>query len=212
VKKRVMLLLTLVSTASGAQRFDARVTTAAVGGGVDRGGWLVSAYGGWPWFGARGQWGAADRLALQVGVDSALATRWRPYAGVSVALVRAEHFRLSGEASFGWLLQTGVFARRGPSAEVRLRLAVPLGRVAPYVSLATQYTALFDRTTVETAGGDRSSLSLRQELTFMGTAGIAVAVSRHFGFEVGVGLPWVDAPNSLSLPLVFVGLHGGSAP
>jgi hypothetical protein len=89
---------------------------------------------------------------------------------------------------------------------------VPLGRWTPYLSLATQYTALFDRVVIESAAGEQTSFRYRQELSFIGTAGLAFSFSRSCGVDVGVGWPWIDAPQSVSLPMVFVGIHGGHAP
>jgi hypothetical protein len=118
---------------------------------------------------------------------------------------------LSGEPSVRWLLQRGEFTKLGSSAELRLRMALKFGRLVPFITLATQLTALADRTIIEGANGSRTEWSVRHELTFIGDLGLAIAITRGFGLEFGVGYPWYDAPNSVPLPRFFLGLHLGAA-
>ncbi len=185
-------------------------TLDAVGGGARPGAWGALAWGGWPWFGARAHLGVLDRLAVHAGFDSALGFRWRPFVGVGVRFVDAAHFRLTGEPSIGWLAQRGTFTKLGPSVELRLRMTLPFGRWVPFVLLATQYALLPDRTTIDGAAGQRVEWSFRHELTFVGTLGLAVAITRSFGVELAVGWPWVDVP-AFGLPAFSLGIHYGSA-
>lgn len=167
--------------------------------------WLASATAGYPWWGVRLQLGLRHGLSPLVEVQTALARRWRPAAGLSMLWVNLPRLRIGGEALLGWLFQSGELGRRGPNAELRVRIAAPLRRIAPYIMLGSQHTLLADRTTVIRASGEERSWSLRGEWTGWGTVGVAVPITRRVGLDLGVDLTWVDAPETIAIP----GAHGG---
>lgn len=195
-------------------RFAGAAVYDLVGGGSRRGHWAGLVYGGWPWVGVRAQVGVGPR-ALVVGVDAEAARFQRLRLGAFVGLrwVDRPRVRLTGETALGWVFQGGVLDQRGPNLELRVRLALPSGRVAPYLMAATGHTLLTDRTIVETADGETRDLSFRHAWTPRATIGLAVAITRAIGLEVGVDLFWADAPRRLpALPGIHAGLaFGGGA-
>lgn len=180
-----------------------------LGGGAHQGRWAASAQGGWAWSAVRAQYGVASRLALVAQVETALGARWQPAAGVGVRLVDARHLRLSAEALLGWLVQTGEVTARGPTAELRLRLAVPIGRAVAWVVLGTRHALLPDRTTIERAAGTEIAWSLRHEWTPWIGAGVGVVITRGFGLSVGIDYGWIGAPDSIVIPGFHLALHFG---
>ncbi len=177
----------------------------AAQGVSSEGRWLASATAGYPWWGVRLQLGLRHGLSPLVEVQTALARRWRPAAGLSMLWVNLPRLRISGEGLLGWLFQAGELNRRGPNAELRVRVAVPLRRLAPYVMLGSQHTLLADRTTIVRPGGEERSWSLRGEWTGWGTVGLAIPITTRVGLDLGVDLTWVDAPQTIAIP----GAHGG---
>ncbi len=177
----------------------------AAQGVSSEGRWQASATAGYPWWGVRLQLGLRHGLSPVVEVQTALARRWRPAAGLSMLWVNLPRLRIGGEALFGWLFQAGELSRRGPNAELRVRVAVPLRRLAPYVMLGSQHTLLADRTTIVRPGGEERSWSLRGEWTGWGTVGLAIPITTRVGLDLGVDLTWVDAPETIAIP----GGHGG---
>lgn len=177
-----------------------------------RGGWAAGLQLGWPWFGLRAQVGVASRLAVLLEVETALAQRWRPAVGLSLRWVDRPHVRLGGEVLLGWLAQGEPLVRRGPSGELRMRLAFPVGRVAPYLSLGTQHTALPDRTRVIGANGTDTQWSARHEWTPRASVGLAIVCTRHVAIDLGVDLAWVDAPRTIALPGFHLGALFGGGP
>ncbi|MDC0667239.1 hypothetical protein [Nannocystis radixulma] len=205
------------TTSSGAERAIRRVRFAEaavfdmVGGGSRAGTWAGQVYGGYPWLGARGQVGVGPR-GLAVGVDLEMARfrRFRPAAVLALRWVDRKRLRLTGELLLGYLVQVGELARKGANAELRIRLAFPTGRVAPYVMLGTSHTLLADRTTTITAAGETRDLSFRHEWMPRATVGLAVALTRAIGLELGVDLAWYDAPTRTpSIPGFHLGLAFG---
>jgi len=185
-----------------------------VGGGSRPRTWAGHVYGGYPWLGARGQVGVGPRaLAVGVDVEAARLRRFRPALLVAMRWVDRPRVRLSGELLLGWLVQTGELARRGPNVELRLRLAVPTGRAAPYLMLGTSHTLLTDRTTVVTAAGDTRDLAFRHEWMPRATIGVAVAITKQVGLDLGIDLAWYDAPSRTpSIPGFHVGIAFGGGP
>ena len=177
-----------------------------------RGGWAGAVQLGWPWFSARGQVGVARRLALVLEVETALARRWRPAFGVSLRWVDRRHVRLGGELLLGWLVQGEPLVRRGPSGELRMRVAFPVGRFAPYLSLGTQHAVLPDRTRIVGAAGTDTQWSARHEWTAKASVGLAVVCTQHLALDLGVDLAWVDAPRTISLPGFHLGVLFGGGP
>lgn len=195
-------------------RFAEAAVYDMVGGGSRRGNWAGHAYAGWPWFGVRAQGGVGPR-ALSVGLDveTARFERLRVAALVAMRWVDRLRVRLAGEALLGYVAQGGALAQRGPNAELRVRLAFPSGRVAPYLMLATAHTLLTDRQVIETARGESRDLSFRHAWTPRATVGVAVVVSRSIGLEAGIDLFWANAPTRTpALPGIHAGLvFGGGA-
>lgn len=192
-------------------RFAEAAVFDAVGGGSHRRAWAGQVYGGYPWLGARGQVGVGPRgLAVGLDLEMARLRRFRPAAVLALRWIDRERLRLTGELLLGYLVQTGELARRGPNAELRIRLAFPTGRVAPYVMIGTSHALLADRTTVITASGETRDLSFRHEWMPRATVGLAVAITREVGLEVGVDLAWYDAPRRTpSIPGFHLGLVFG---
>ncbi len=180
-----------------------------VGGGSRKGDWAVEASAGFPWQRVRAQLGVGRGLTPLLELDSVLARRFRPAAGLGLRWVDRPHVRLTGEVLLGWDWQrTPELRRRGPNGELRLRLAFPVRRVAPYLVAASRHTLLMDRTTVATAGGDEVSWSARQSWILWGQLGLAIAITEHVGLDIGIDFPWVEPP-SISIPGVHVGVIVG---
>ncbi len=117
-------------------------------GGPAKGAWGVSVQGGYPWFTLRALVGVGARLAPLFELETALGRRFTTSLGLSLAWVNRPYFRLSGEVLLGWLLQEGEISRRGPSGELRLRMAIPTRRVVPYLVLGTRHALLPSRTRI----------------------------------------------------------------
>jgi len=181
-----------------------------VGGGSRKGDWAVELSGGTPWQRVRTQLGIGKGLTTLIEMDTVLGRRFRPAAGVGLRWIDRPHVRMSGELLLGWDWQlTPDRQRRGPNGELRMRLAFPVGRVAPYLVLATRHTLLMDRTTLETAAGPEVSWDARQAWIAWGSLGLVVAINEHVGLDFGIDFPWVDPPTP-SIPGLHVGvLFGG---
>ncbi|PRP90436.1 hypothetical protein ENSA5_65280 [Enhygromyxa salina] len=176
-----------------------------VGGGGRPGDWAVELSGGWPWQRLRAQMSFAHGLTPLVELETALGRRWRPAVGLGLRWVDRPHVRLSGEVLFAWLFVTPeAVAKRGPQGELRLRLAFPVRRVAPYLTLGSRSTALVDRRRIEGATGIETSRSARHNWTGWATVGLAIAITEQVGVELGVDYPWVDYPT-IPIP----GFHAG---
>jgi len=177
-----------------------------VGGGGRPGDWGLELSGGYPWQRLRAQMSFAHGLTPIVELESALARRWRPAVGLGLRWVDRPHVRLSGEVLFAWLfVLPEEIAKRGPQAELRLRLAFPVRRVAPYLTLASRSTALVDRTRIERATGVETTRSARYNWTGWATVGLAVAITEQVGIELGIDYPWVDYPT-IPIPGFHLGL------
>lgn len=175
-------------------------------GNSRRGEWALELSAGFPWQRLRVQGGLGHRLSLAAELDSALGRRLRPALGLSLRWVDRPHVRLSGELLLGWQwVLTPELAARGPSGELRMRLAFPIRRVAPYLVLGSRHTLLPDRTTIVDAEGTRVDWSVRHRWTGWGSAGLVVALGQHVGLDFGLDFPWVDAPTP-SIPGVHLGL------
>lgn len=181
----------------------------AVGGAPARHDYVLSAQGGWAFSTLRAQVGLTKRLAFLGEVESVLLLRNRPMMGVGMRWVDRPRIRITGDALVGWLFQNSEQIRRGPNAELRLRVAVPFRRFVPYAVLGTRHALLPDLTTIERAGGTESNWSFRHEWTPWATIGLGFGISRSIGIDVGINYGWVDAPNSIALPGIHAGLHFG---
>jgi len=177
-----------------------------------RGAWAAAVQLGYPWFGLRAQLGLLPRLAILADLETALAQRWRPAIGIGLRWVDRPHFRLGGELLLGWLFQGEPLDRRGPNAEARIRLAVPVGRVAPYLTLGTQHTILPDRTRIIRESGTTTDWSARHEWTLKASLGLVVAITQRVGLDLGIDLAWVGAPNSVGIPGLHLGVLFGGGP
>lgn len=183
----------------------------AVGGAPARGEYVLSLQGGWPFSTARAQIGFTKRLALLAEVESVLFLRNRPMFGVGMRWVDKPHFRMTGDALLGWLFQNAEEIRRGPNAELRIRMAIPLQRFVPYMLLGTRHAFLPDLTTVERASGTDSFWTVRHEWTPWATLGLGFALTPKWGIDLGINYGWVDAPNTIALPGIHAGIHYGGS-
>lgn len=205
-------ILLASSTLFAAEPPSNSVITAAlegVGGTPAKNAVVLTAMGGWPFSSLRAQVGLTHRLALESEVESVVGLRYRPMLGVGMRLANATHLRVTGDALIGWLFQRGEEIRRGPNCEIRLRVAIPMRRFVPYVVLATRHAFLPDLTIIERASGEDRTWSVRHEWTPWGTLGVGFGISRWFGIDVGLDYGWVDAPTSVALPGIHLGLHFG---
>lgn len=194
-------------------RFGESAAFDLIGGGARRrGAWAAGVQLGYPWFGLRAQVGVVPRLAVIAEVETALAQRWRPAVGIGLRWVDRPHLRLSGELLLGWLIQGEPLDRRGPNAEARLRLAIPVGRIAPYLTLGTQHTLLSDRTRIIRASGTTTDWSARHEWTLKASLGLAVAIRPRVGLDFGIDLAWVGAPYSVGIPGLHAAVLFGGGP
>jgi len=178
-------------------------------GGPAKGAWGVSVQGGYPWFTLRALVGVGARLAPLLELETALGRRFTTSLGLSLAWVNRPRFRLSGEVLLGWMLQEGENSRRGPSGELRLRMAIPTRRVVPYLVLGTRHALLPSRTRIERESGTDTSWSVRHEWTPWGTLGIGIRISQQLGIDLAADYGWVDAPSSVAIPGAHLGLHFG---
>lgn len=175
------------------------------GGGARPGDWAVELSGGWPWSRVRAQVGLAHGLTPLVELETALGRRFRPALGLGLRWVDRPHVRLSGEVLFAWLfVNVPELRKRGPQGELRLRLAFPVRRVAPYLTLGTRHTLLTDRSSIERLAGTDITRSYRHNWTGWASLGVVVAITEQVGIELGMDYPWVDSPT-FPIP----GFHAG---
>jgi len=204
---RRMLPLSLTRSTDIHGKIGVEPSTFEVAQGVSsEGRWAASISGGYPWSALRVQLGLRHGLSPLFEVQMALARRWRPAFGLAMLWLDRPRLRISGEGLVGWLFQSGELARRGPNAELRVRIAVPMRRLAPYLMLGSQHTLLTDRTTIIRPGGEERSLSLDGEWTGWATVGLAFAINKRVGIDLGVDLTWVDAPETIAIPGAHAGL------
>lgn len=192
-----------------APRPSDRVMVDQLAGGPRRGAWGVSLQAGYPFFALRALIGVRDGLAPLVELDTALGRRFNASLGVSLAWVQRPHLRLSGEVLLGWLLQESELPRRGPSAELRLRLGAPTRWVMPYLILGTRHAVLPSRTRIQRESGSETQWSARHEWTPTGSLGLGIHLHRRVGLDLGADYAWVDAPQSIAIPGFHIGLHVG---
>lgn len=178
-------------------------------GGPAKGAWGVSVQAGYPWFSLRALLGVGHRLAPLLEVESALGRRFAFSAGLSLAWVDRPHVRLSGEVLLGWMLQETELSRRGPSGELRLRLAFPVRWAVPYLVLGTRHALLPSRTQIIREAGTETQWSVRHEWTPWGSVGLGIRISQRIGLDVAADYGWVDAPASVAIPGVHLGFHFG---
>lgn len=175
------------------------------GGGGRPGDWAVELSGGWPWTRARAQLSLVHGLTPIVEFETALGRRFRPALGLGLRWVDLPHVRLSGEVLLAWLfVPVAELPKRGPQGELRVRLAFPVRRVAPYLTLGTRHAVFTDRTSIERATGTEVTRSYRHNWTGWASVGLVVAITDRVGIELGVDYPWVDYPT-IPIP----GFHGG---
>lgn len=186
-----------------------RLLVDQLGGGANRGAWGVSLLGGFPNFGLRAQLGVAPGLASLLEVETVLGRRLTATLGLSLAWVRRPRVRLSGEVLLGWMVQASELPRRGPSAELRLRLAIPTRWVVPYLVLGTRHALLPSRTRIERESGTDTQWSVQHEWTPTGSIGLGIHIHRNVGLDLGADYGWVDAPGSFALPGFHLALHVG---
>ena len=186
-----------------------RAVMDALGGAPAKRDYVFSLQGGWAFSALRVQAGLTNRLALVTELESVLLLRNRPMIGVGMRWVDRPRLRITGEALGGWLFQNSEEIRRGPNAELRVRVAVPLRRFVPYAVLSTRHALLPDLTTIERASETETSWSFRHEWTPWATIGLGFAITSSIGVDLAINYGWVDAPNTIALPGFHVGLHFG---
>lgn len=203
-------LLGMTGAAAALSLISPRSPTASVlTGGSPDGRWDAGLSVGYPWTRLRVQRGLPGGWTPFVETDTALLTRWRPAVGVSLPWVD-RHWRISGEATAGWLVQTGTLAESGPSASLGLRMGRAHGRVLPYLHAGSEHTVIVDRVVTSLAGGaERIDDTARHAWTLTGALGVGLALGRSWGLDLGLDLPWVDVPK-VSIPGVHLGLQLGA--
>lgn len=200
------LLALWMSVAVAAER-PAHPTAANLLGGSEVEHWDAAVSAGFPWLSARAQVGLPGGWTPLVEVQSALATRWQPAAGVGLRWVD-RRWRVTGEALAGWLFQSGVLARKGPSAELRIKAGRAVGVLQPYAHAGTRHTLLWTKTTVDTVAGAEVSWQAGHEWTLTGGLGLGIAAGPSWGLDLGLDLPWVGVPT-VSIPGVHLGAQFG---
>lgn len=214
---RVLLLLLLAAPALAAPPpevappFLAKgepATFDVLGGGSERGAWAMGVTGGWPWSGIRGQVGAGD-VTMLVSLNTALGRRWEPMVGIGKRLLDRPRGRLSAELLAGATLQVGTLSDFGPRLEGRLRLMGFLGRVAPYFALGAGHTVFLRPT--EQVGLESTSRDVKAEYEWAPTiqGGVAIAITKHVGLDLGLDWIWAGAPFSIALPGIHLGVQFG---
>jgi hypothetical protein len=188
---------------------EERVLVDQLVGGPRRGAWGVSLQGGYPFSSLRALVGVGHGLAPLVEVETALFRRFTGSVGLSLVWVQRPRFRLAGEVLLGWLLQASELPRRGPSAELRIRLGIPTRWVMPYLSLGTRHALLPSRTRIERATGVETGWSVAHEWSPTGSLGLGIHIHRRVALDLGVDQVWVDAPQSVAIPGFHIGLHVG---
>ncbi len=210
---RILLLLLLPTLALAAPREERPAFTKngdpatfdIVGGGSREGAWAVGVSGGYPWSSFRAQLGMRGGLTPLVHLDTALFKRWEPSVGFSGRILDRPRGRLSAELLLGWTIETGEFPKNGPRAAARIRLMGIMGRVAPWFAAATVHTVYVDETIRIDATGQETELTARHEWAPVIEGGVAIAITKHVGIELGVDWHFVGAPERFAIP----GLHFG---
>ena len=198
--------LVCVAIASGTEP-PVSPTAAVLTGASAPGSWDAGVAVGYPWTRVRVQHGLPGGWTHFLEADTALFTRWRPAVGISLPWID-RRWRLSGEATLGWLEQTGTLAERGPSGSLAVRLGRTRGRVVPYLHAGTEHTLLMDRVRVDTADGVVVEDTARHGWTLTGAMGVGVALGSSWGLDVGLDLPWINVPKP-SIPGVHLALQLG---
>ena len=207
----MMLQVLAFSTVAyaGSPTQESGPTAAMLTGASAPGQWDAGLALGYPWTRARVQRGLDNGWTPFVEVDSALYTRTRPAVGMSLPWID-RRWRVSGEATVGWLEQTGTLAERGPSGSLAMRVGRARGRVLPYLHAGTEHTLIMDRVVTDTADGEVIENVARHAWTLTGAMGVGIALGRGWGLDVGLDLPWVDVPRP-SIPGIHLGVQFGGA-
>ena len=186
------------------------VTFDVVGGGSPPAAWAVGLTGGYPWSSLRLQVGLPGGVTPVVSVETAVFRRWEPTAGVSGRFLDGPKGRLSGEILLGWTIEAGEVRRNGPRILGRLRAMAITGRAGPYVALATGHTLYFDDVVTRTRDGDTTERTVSHQWAPVIEAGVAVAILKNVGIEVGFDWHLVGLPDALALPGVHLGVQFGA--
>ncbi len=183
-----------------------------LGGGSPEGAWAIELRGGYPWSSFRGQLGMRGGLTPLVDLQTALFKRWEPSLGFSGRIVDRPRGRLSGELLIGWTIETGEVPKNGPHAVARVRVMGILGRVAPWFAVATGHTVYVDETIRISENATETTLSARHEWAPVVEAGIAIAITKHVGIDLGFDWHFVGAPDRFALPGLHLGVQVGAGP
>ncbi|MFM7203856.1 MAG: hypothetical protein ACKO6N_23995 [Myxococcota bacterium] len=177
-------------------------------GGASEGMWSASLQVGYPWQNMRVQYGLEKGWTPLVEFHSALGVRNAASVGLAKRWVDRRRVRVTGEALFGGLWQTGELAQRGPSGELRIRSGLTAFRVMPYLTLATRHTMLINRTSIEAEEGTSVTYAVGHRWTPSAMFGVATSLGPRFALELGVDVPWIDA-SQLSIPGIHLSLAFG---
>lgn len=183
-----------------------------VGGGSPEGAWAIGLTGGYPWSSLRLQMGMRGGLTPLLALETALFQRWEPGLGFSGRILDRPRGRLSAEVVVGWTVETGEVPQNGPRVQGRLRLLGILGRVGPWMSVSTGHSFYLDETVRISASGEETSIAARHQWSPTVEAGVAIAITKHVGVELGFDWHFVGAPERFALPGLHLGVQVGAGP
>jgi len=179
-----------------------------LGGGSDPGAWAVGLSGGYPWSSLRAQVGTRHITPVLV-LNTALGRRWEPMVGFGKRLLDRPGGRLSAELLVGAAIQTGTLSKRGPRVEGKLRLMGFGGRVAPWLGIGAGHTFHLATTRRTDAAGSSAAVAVEYEWAPVIEGGLAIAITKHIGLDLGLDWHIVGAPNAIALPGVHLGIQFG---
>lgn len=159
---------------------------------------------GTAWQGFRVQHGFSDTWGWLVEAQSVSWQRWQPSVGLS-AIWYEGPMRITGTILGGWLTQTGPFPWNGPSAEARIQISRPYGRVRPWLLLGSKHSMGYLRTEIQTQDELLIDDTLLTEWTMTGSMGLAIGVHKGWEINLGLDMPWVNYPN-ITIPGAHVAI------
>ena len=164
---------------------------------------------GTAWQGFRIQHGFSDTWGWIIEAQSVSWERWQPSVGLS-AIWYEGPMRITGSILGGWLTQTGPFPWNGPSAEARIQISKPFGRLRPWLLLGSKHSMGYLRTEIQTQDELLIEDTLQTEWTMTGSLGFAIGVHKGWELNLGLDMPWVNYPN-ITIPGFHVAIaHRGT--
>ena len=119
--------------------------------------------------------------------------------------------RITGSVLGGWLIEDSAFPWNGPSAEARIQLSKPYGRVRPWLLLGSKHSLGLARIETQTRSELLIEQTLESEWTLTGSMGLSIAIASGFEAGLGVDLPWLRVPN-ITIPGFHLSLSYRGAP